>query len=157
KNVARLRGRIAARLVTKPMGPILLAAGAVFACVAAWRVVVTALADRLVSSDPARALALEPHNPRALLAIARPQLEPDPASAAATARELLSVEPLSADAYIVLAQAAEKSGNEADAAKFNAIAMRRKPQDLGARARIVEAQLKQGEYAAALGQFDILY
>ena len=124
---------------------------------AGWRIVVTSMADRYAGNTPEHALEWDPHNAAALLAIARRQLaEHDPVAAAATARELLRVEPLAGQAFAVLAEAAETDGETDSARVLHEIASRRAPRDLHTRAWIIDGQLHEGHYAEALAQVDIL-
>jgi hypothetical protein len=123
----------------------------------AWRVIITSVADRDALQAPERALAWDAHHPAALIALAWHQLaEHQPDAAAATARELLRVEPLAAQGFVLLAQAAEADGDEARAATLYEIAMRRAPRDLHARATIIDRQLRDAQYADALTNVDLL-
>lgn len=127
------------------------------AILAGWRIVVTHMADRAVVLSPQRALEWEPHNPAALLALAEHQLaDQQPQAAAATARELLRVEPLMGQAFVVLADAAQASGDTARALALHAIALRRAPRDLRTRAWTIGIQLTEGAYADALINLDML-
>jgi tetratricopeptide (TPR) repeat protein len=136
----------------------LLLAGLAFACLAGWRIIATGLADRLANSAPERSLAWEPHNPTALLAFATRQIEENHLeAAAATARELLRIEPLSGEAFVILARAAEAAGDVAKASALYPIAVRRAPQNLYARAWVIEDLLRRSRYAEALGQYDTLF
>ena len=129
-----------------------------FACLAGWRVIVTGLADRFADSAPERSLAWEPHYPTALLALATRQLEENhPDAAALAARELLRVEPLSGEAFVTLARAAEVAGDVAKASTLYPVAVRRAPQNLFARAWIIDDLLRKSRYAQALGQYDTLF
>ena len=124
-----------------------------FGGLTAWRIIATSMADRYAWNTPERALEWDPHNPAALLAIARHQLtEHDPTAATVTARELLRVEPLEGQAFTVLAEAAEAGGETDKVRALHEIALRRAPRDLRARAWIIDAQLREGRYAEALAQ-----
>ena len=130
----------------------------VLAGLATWRVIVTGLADRLINGAPEQALLWEPHNPSALLAVAKRQLDDDnPDPAAATARELLRVEPLTGEGFVILAKVAEKAGDLAHAETLYGIAVRRAPRNVYARAWIVENLLRKNRYRDALDQFDTLF
>ncbi len=135
----------------------LIAVALTLAGVAAWQIIATSIADRYAGGAPERALKWDPHNSSALLAIARRQLaEHDPEAAAATARELLRVEPLAGQAFVMLAEAAEAAGNTDKALALYEVASRRAPRDPRTRAWLVDAQLREGHYAEALAQIDIL-
>lgn len=124
----------------------------VLAVVAGWRIVVTSTADRLAAKEPQRALAWDPGNPAALLALAERQLTDGQApAAAATARQLLRIEPLQAQAFAVLAEAAS-----ADAAALHELALRHAPRDLRTRAWLLGTQLAEGRYADALANIDVV-
>lgn len=144
--------------MSRPLRVGLLAVGSVIACLAAWRVVVTGLADRFVVTSPERALDWEPDNPAALLAVAKQHLEEGDAQAAsATARELLRVAPLSGEAFVILAKAAELAGDNAQASVLFPLAARRAPEDPYVRAWLIEDLLRKARYAEALGEFDTLF
>lgn len=145
-------------IVNKLQQITLVIIGCILAGLAGWRVIVTGLADRYAMEAPERSLALEPRNPDAMIALAERQLmKGKPDAAAASARELLRTEPLSGDAYVILAKAAESSGASAKVRALYAIAVRRAPRDLYSRAWMIETLLRDGRYADALEQFDTLF
>ena len=130
---------------------------AVLGIFAAYRIVAIAQADRLASTQPARALQWVPHHPQALLALAEQQLAAGrPGEARTTARQLLAVEPLEGRGFRVLAQAAERQGMLADSARLYLIAVRRSPRDIPTRAWLIEHLLVTGHYGVALEQIDYL-
>lgn len=124
---------------------------------AAWQVIVTGMADRYAEEAPELALTMDAHNPSALLALAQHQLtEHHPEAAAVIARGLLRAEPLAGEAFAVLAEAAEAGGEAAKARALYGIAVLRAPQDLHARAWVIDTQLREGRYAEAMEQINIL-
>lgn len=127
------------------------------ATVAAWRIVASGMADLLAADTPTQALAWDPAHPAAQLARAREQLaERHPAAAIATARAVLRAEPLQAQAFVVLAEAAQAEGDAEAARALREIALRRAPRDLRTRAAVIDLQLSEGRYAEALAQIDTL-
>ncbi|SFU47049.1 hypothetical protein SAMN02799631_00792 [Methylobacterium sp. 174MFSha1.1] len=80
--------------------------------------------------------------------------EPDPA-AVAQAEARLRVEPLSAEAYAVLALAAEKAGEEERADRLMAIAAAWWPRDRLVRAWLLTRALRRGEARTAMAQLDL--
>jgi tetratricopeptide (TPR) repeat protein len=143
-------------LITLRQG-IFFVAALVLGSVAAWQIIATSIADRYARAAPERALEWDAHNPAALFTIARRQLtERDAKAAVVTARELLRVEPLAGQAFAVLAEAAEAAGETDKARALYEVALRRAPQNLRVRAWIIDAQLREGRYAEALAQIDIL-
>ncbi|HET9033539.1 MAG TPA: hypothetical protein VFN25_11600, partial [Dokdonella sp.] len=127
----------------------------VLAGIAAWRVVVGGMSDRLAADEPQQALAWQSNNPDALLGLARKQLEHDgPDAAAQTARRLLSVEPLRGEGFAILAEAAQAKGETSQAERLRAISLRRAPRDLNARAWLAGEQLAQGHYSEGLTSID---
>lgn len=125
--------------------------------VAGWQVVASSIADRLAARNPQRALAWDPHDPEAMLVLARRQLaNHQPLAAADTARELLSYEPLEGEAFAVLAEAAESRGDIEGATRLYAIAVRRAPRDLHARSWVIRDELLKGHNAEALENLNIM-
>ncbi len=127
------------------------------ATVLAWQTIATGLADHFAAVDPERALTWEPHNPTALLALAKRhlvQMEPD--AAAAAARELLRYEPLEGEAFALLAEAAEGAGDASQIEILNQVALTRAPRDLRARAWLINQQLREGRFSDALEQISLL-
>ncbi len=120
-----------------------------------WRVVATAMSDRLAAAHPQLALAWEPDNPRALAALARRQLEQQETRAAReTAQRLLVREPLAGQGFVLLSEIAQAEGDEAQAMLLSRIASRHAPAAAGPRAWIIGEQLAQGQYADALQSLD---
>ena len=133
----------------------LVVAALAFALFAGWRVFGQMQAERYAQAEPERALRWRPDHPQALLALAERQLaRGDVAAARATARRLLAQEPLQGVAYRVLAEAADKQGDRAEAFTLYRIAVRRAPRDLPTRAWLTQRYLEQGEYGQALEQVD---
>lgn len=128
------------------------------AALAAWRIVAIHASDSLIDDEPHRALAWDTANPPAWLALAQRQLQTgDTQQAAASARQLLHLAPLQADAFAIIAQAAEAGGDSAAAHRLFALAVRRAPRDEYARAWMIGTQLHDGDYPAALRNVDILF
>lgn len=133
-----------------------LVVGLVLAVVfAGWRIVGLMLAERFAATDPGRALRWRPNDPQALLAQAERQLKQgDSKAAIATARHLLANEPLQGRAFRVLAEAADREGQRAEAFKLYEITARRAPRDMSARAWLTQRYLEQGRFPQALAQID---
>lgn len=130
---------------------------AVVAAGVGWRIVATHLSDRLARTDPQAALSWDAGNPDAALATAHARLAAgDPRAAAATARSLLHDAPLRGDAFAVLAQAAAAQGDAQAARPLFALALRRAPSDLRARAWVIDDDLRTRQYSAAVANLDIL-
>lgn len=128
------------------------------AAVVAWRVIAAGLADHYAQASPQQALAWQAHQPTAALRRARSELrDHKPAAAAATARELLQQEPLTGPAFGILAESAEQSGDEKQAAALYAIAVRRDPRDTYAQSWLIQSLLRNGKLTEAIAQFDTLY
>ncbi|HEU4662460.1 MAG TPA: hypothetical protein VFS55_00370 [Dokdonella sp.] len=129
---------------------------AAMACIG-WRIVVTSSADLRVDASPAQALARDPRNRAARIALARRGLRGgDVAGAQAAAQALLRDEPLEASALALLAQAAESAGDAGAAANLYAIVLRRAPRDLHARAWTIDHELARGHYDDALDHLAVL-
>lgn len=125
--------------------------------VVGWRVVVTGMAHLYAHDDPERALAWDPHQPAALLARAERQLaDHQPQAAARTARELLRREPLQAQAFRVLGDAADAEHDTSQARQFYRLAVRYAPRDPRSRAWIIDDQIRSGRYGEALSNIDIM-
>jgi len=125
---------------------------------ASWRVVVTGIADRLANGAPEQSLQLDPGDPDAMLRVARQRLQDgDTEGAASIARELLREEPLTGEAFVVLARAVEAAGDNAKAEALYPIAVRRAPRNVYARAWLIGDLLNRQKYADALAQFDVLF
>lgn len=136
----------------------LLILGIALAGLVGWRVFVTGVADRFASNAPEQSLQLEPQNRDAMLALARRDLRDGNAEAAIEiARELLREEPLAGEAFVILARAAEATGDSAKAQVLYRVAARRAPRDVYVRAWLVGDLLSKSHYAEALGQFDTLF
>ena len=135
-------------------GLVLVACGCAWA---GWRVLGQLQAERYANTNPARALRWQPEDPRALLALAERQLAGGHLSdARATARRLLAHEPLQGEAFRILAEASERSGDRAEALGLYRIAARRAPRDQAARIWLARHALQQGHLAEALVQIDAL-
>ncbi|HET9048711.1 MAG TPA: hypothetical protein VFN29_07125 [Chiayiivirga sp.] len=122
-----------------------------------WRVVATRVSDALAREDPQRALQWDHHNPQARLALAESQLPAAPLKAAETAREVLAASPLQAEAFGLIARAMAATGDLASARALFSIATRRAPRDTLARAWLIDDQMQQGNFPAALRNIDVLY
>ncbi|MCB1567867.1 MAG: hypothetical protein KDI69_03480, partial [Xanthomonadales bacterium] len=133
---------------------VLMLAIAIFAL---YRVLATRVSDSLAHDDPQRALQWDRRNPDALLALAEIQLPTAPDKAARTAREVLAKAPLRADAFGFIAQALVMTGDVARARDIFAIASRRAPRDTLARAWLIDDQIQQSDFPAALRNIDVLY
>lgn len=135
----------------------LIALVAVLLALIGWRIIATSSADRLAHDAPLRALAWDPSNPAALVALAEAQLaERQWAAAAATARALLRTEPLQAQAFVIMAAAARAGGDVQHASVLDRIALRRAPKDPRARVVAIDTRLSEGNYAAAMAQIETL-
>lgn len=133
----------------------LVAAACAFALFAGWRIVGLMQAERYATSEPERALRWRPHDPRALQALAERQLKASkPLAAEATARTLLTHEPLSGTGFRILAAAADRQGRRDEAFALYRIAARRAPRDLETRAWLTQRYLEQGRHPEALQQID---
>ena len=127
------------------------------ALLAAWRVVALGMADGLAARFPQDALAWDSRNAQARLMLAQQQFKDgQPADAAATARALLRIEPLQAEALATLARATEAEGDAAGARALYALAARRAPRDQYTRAWLVGTQLQEADYPAALANANVL-
>ena len=128
---------------------------AVLLAIAGWRIAGQMQAERHAAAEPDRALRWRPQHPQAMLALARGQLARGEHEAAqATARRLLAVEPLHAEAFRVLAAVEDQQKRPAQALALYRIAARRAPRDAQAHAWLAEHYLQQGEYAPALAEID---
>lgn len=124
--------------------------------VAGWRIVVTSTADRLAEEAPQRAIRWDAHDPAPLLQLASERLAKGESKiAAATAREVLRIAPLQAEAFVLLARAADAMHAAGARALFD-IAVRRAPRDQYARAWMIGTQLNDADYSAALANIDKL-
>ena len=133
----------------------ILALGALLACLAGWRSVGQMQAERHAVSDPARALHWRPQQPQVLAAMAEQALQRgETKRAAVLARQVLRHEPLSGEAFRILAQSAEGEGQAQSALNLYRIAAQRAPRDLQARAWLAEYYLAQRDYPQALAQLD---
>lgn len=123
---------------------------------AAWRVAGVIRSDAaLDAGDAPTALRVRPHNPEALLRQAaglRAQGDLDGAEQAA--RSLLRTSPADGRGYRVLAQVAEARGDKALASRLFAVAARRAPRDLEARAWLAQEALDKRDASAALEHID---
>ena len=141
------------RLQQAVLAVALIAAGSF----AAYRVIATTAADHWAETAPTRALRWAPDHPVALQALAQRQLAAGQRDqAATTARQLLSVEPLQATGFRVLAQAAQQSGATPRALALYRIAVERNPRDIASRAWLTEHYLGAGDFRAALAQLDVI-
>ena len=133
------------------LGLVLLLAG-----VAGWRIVHGMLADAaLQRGDVEAALRWQPGHPEALLARAEARLASNqPQAAAATARQLLQVDPANGRGYRVLAQVAATGGDTPGARALFKIAAQRAPRDLAARAWLAQDALERADFADAMVQID---
>ena len=128
-----------------------------FAAVAGWRIFGQMQAERHASTAPERALQWRPNDPQALLAIAERQLKAgELTQAAATAKQLLSHEPLQGRAIALLAEVAAKQGRKDDALRMFQIAERRAPRDATTSLWLAQYYTGQGDYDAAMLRLDRL-
>lgn len=128
-----------------------------FAAVAGWRIFGQMQAERHASTAPERALQWRPNDPQALLAIAERQLKAgELTQAAATAKQLLSHEPLQGRAIALLADVAAKQGRKDDALRMFQIAERRAPRDATTSLWLAQYYTGQGDYDAAMLRLDRL-
>lgn len=135
--------------------PVLVAAVALLALFAGWRVFGLMQAEQSAKRAPEQALRWRADDPQALLVLAERQLaRGDVVAAQATARRLLAQEPLQGVAYRVLAEAADRQGHREDALRLYRIAEHRAPRDLPTRAWLTQRYLEQGDFAQALAQVD---
>jgi tetratricopeptide (TPR) repeat protein len=136
---------------------LLVACVALGSLFAGWRIWGGMRAERLAEDAPQAALASRPHDPNALLALAKERLAGgDIAGARAAAQGLLAHEPLQGGAFGVLAAAADKEGDKAHARTLYALAAKHSPRDVGARAWLTQDALEQGRHAEALAHIDVI-
>lgn len=136
--------------------------GALFAGVtalvllAAWQIVAVMRSDNALGrGDPAAALRARPGNPEALMLLATARFAAgDLAGAEGLARHLLEAAPADGRGYRLLAQVAEARGQQDRTATLYAIAARRSPGDLQARAWLAQRAFAAGDYRAALQHID---
>ena len=125
---------------------------------AAWRLVGQMQAEQLAIKDPVAAVSWRPSDPVALLQLTEQQrAKQDLAVAAQTARQLLAHEPLSGQAFRELGLIADQRGDQAQAKVLFDIATRRAPRDLPTHTWLAQYALRQHDYAAAMGQFDVVF
>lgn len=134
--------------------------GAAFAVLAwlGWLSLSLGMADHYAATDPARALAWRSQHPEALFRRAE-QLAPDPARAAEAgdhARRALVANPLDGRPYRVLGELAEAAGDRTRAVELYELAASRSPQDLKARAWLLDHALATRDPAAAVDHLDAL-
>lgn len=128
-----------------------------FFLLADWRIITTYRADRLANNLPQQALVRDTDVPAAWLALAQKQLDArQPQAAAASARKLLAKEPLAAQAFVILARAAQAQDQQQAASLLYDIAARRAPRDQHTRAWIIGTQLQHGQFAKALDNMAVL-
>ncbi len=121
------------------------------ALLTSWRVVATAMSDRLAAEHPQQALEWDHDNPLALAALAQQQLDQRQTRAAQeTALRLLAHEPLAGQGFVLLSEVAQADGDEARSMRFSRIAIRHAPSAAGPRAWVIGEQLRQGHYTEAL-------
>jgi hypothetical protein len=119
----------------------------------------TAVADQLAISAPLRALAIDPGNPRALIAAAELDLKARPvrlASAQARLRAAVRSEPLNARIYSDLAVAALLSGDEARANLLFSLALQRSRREAGPDLWAFGQAARAHDYAGAWKALDII-
>ena len=105
--------------------------------------------------DPAAALRLRPANPEALVRLATARFAAgDLKGAEGLVRRLLQAAPADGRGYRLLAQVAEARGQQDRTAALYAIAARRAPRDLQARAWLAQHALAAGDYPEALEHID---
>lgn len=126
------------------------------AAFAAWGIVGIMRSDAALDrGNPAAALAWRPGNPEALLRLASMRLAAgDATGTEVLARRLLASAPADGRGYRLLAQVAEVRGEQDRAATLYAIAARRAPRDLQARAWLAQRALAAGDYETALEHVD---
>jgi tetratricopeptide (TPR) repeat protein len=144
---------------TRPRARLVLAVVALGGVlVLGWQALSLGLADHYAATDPGRALAWHSQHPEALLRRAE-QLASDPAQAAAAeahARRALVANPLDGRAYRVLGQLADAAGDIDRAAGLYGLAADRSPQDLRARAWLLDHALASQDAAGAVDHLDAL-
>jgi tetratricopeptide (TPR) repeat protein len=128
------------------------------AALVCWRIVVTAMSDRLAHEHPEQALAWDPANPAALAALARQQLDrKEWAAARQTVLRLLQTEPLSQQGFAILSRVTVAEGDVQRAEALADIALRRAPHEPGPPAWLLGQRLEQGDYAQALDLVDRIW
>ena len=105
--------------------------------------------------DPVMALRARPDNPETLARLASERLAAgDMTGVELLARRLLVSSPADGRGYRLLAQVAESRGQQDRAASLYAIAVKRAPRDLQARAWLAQNALLAGDYGSALEHID---
>ena len=144
-------------LRNSPLRVVLAAFVCLCAVLVGWRVLSLYQADRWAGEDPARALQWRADHPLALRGLAEQQLAAgNMEDARVTARHLLRVEPLEGQGFRLLAEAAARQGDLAQARALYGIAARRSPRDVRTRAWLIEHSLVAGDYPAAMQHVDAL-
>lgn len=126
------------------------------ALLAGWRLVGILSSDAaLGAGDPATALRWRPGDVAARWEDARRvRGRDDPAAIEAAARRLLQAAPADGRGYRLLAEAAAKRGEHAQALQWYRVAAARAPRDVPARAWLAQHALQAGDFDAALVQID---
>ncbi len=134
----------------------LLAVVSVLCLLAAWQIIALMRSDAALDrGDPATSLRLRHANPEALSRLATARIEAgDLAGAEGFANRLLEAAPADGRGYRLLAQVAEARGQQDRTAALYAIAARRAPGDLQARAWLAQHALATGHYRVALQHID---
>lgn len=128
-----------------------------FAGFAAWRIIGQMQAERYAKSDPQRALDWRPAHPVALLTLAERQLKAGELDEAeATAKTLLTHEPLVGSAFRILGAVEDKRGNVAKAFPLYQAAARRAPRDTAAQVWLAQKYLERGDFRAGLQRIDTI-
>lgn len=121
-----------------------------------WTIIQVTRADALADGDPEVALEIDPDHARALLQLAREQLDAkDYDAATASARHVLRVEPGQGDAFAILALAAIGRG-DANADELTRIALQRAPRDIDVRTQALLRALQGGDMTTAALQVDAM-
>jgi len=143
--------------MTAMMRGIVMGAVCLLAVVAGWRIIGQMQAEQLTADDPQAALQWSAQFSPALLALAERHLAAGRLEAAeAMARRVLQQSPLQGQAFRILAQVAERRGDQAQALRLYQIAARRAPRDVLARVWLVRHDLESGHYTDALDHIDRL-
>ena len=127
-------------------------AALILSALAAWRIARTVVVPEAPPTIAALMAGADAGNPAA------PEGRPPAPDAAAVARAqaVLRAEPLAADAYVVLALAAERVGAGEQAARLMGIAAAWWPRGLQAQTWLMARSLRRGDYPTALEHLDTI-
>lgn len=143
-------------IATPRRSPLLLGLMLTIMLLVGWRAFSLGMADTLARSAPGRALWWQEDHPEALLLEGERLLQSgvDAQRVEELAKRALHGNPLDGRGYRLLATLAERSGDQARAARLYALAIRRSPRDLPSHAWLFEHHLAAGRIAAALPHAD---